>query len=324
MVRQADNLFKELRPKSGSLYFFVDEIELKLGSKKQYERDCRIIRDLIVSVHKFNQFSHEKGRWLKLIAAVRSEVLSAVVDFGKEIEKPIADFGRTLSWYEKIPDNELHLLIQVACYKILKTETGLFGATSNTLNSIWESYFRNGNVAMDQRIILHKTWFRPRDIVRLLNLIQEKWPEKRQFEVQMINDVMKEYSSQSWREIIGELAVKYDAAQQRSLSHIFTKFQTTFSLNEFAARIDRLGALHADFEALTSAYRPADILTDLYRVGALGNVEKGGVSYAFRETGELDLSSKIGIHQALWPRFNIYHNIPGKPRNTRRFTYNPE
>lgn len=319
LVRQLDNLFCQLRHNSGSMFIFVDEIELRLGAKKQYERDCQIIRDLIVSVHKFNQFSQQHGRWLKLIAAIRSEVLSVVMDFGKEIEKPISDFGQKLSWYEKVPEEGLHLLAQMICYKIHKTETGLLGARPESSDEIWARYFKSSGSPLEQKVLLHKTWFRPRDLVRICKMMQEKWPDRREFTAQMISDCMKDYSTESWREIIGEMAVKYNAAQQRAVSLVLNRFQTAFTLNEFTARIDRLVPLHSDVRMLVEAFRPADVLTDLYRVGAIGNVEKGGVRFAFRDTGDIDFTSRIGMHQGLWPHFNVFPNSPGSPRRMRSY-----
>jgi hypothetical protein len=178
LVRQADALFEQLRPTAGSFYIFVDELELKLGSKKQYESDSRMIRDLIVTAHKMNQASQQNNRWLKVICAVRSEVLSAVVDFGKEIEKPLFDFGRDLSWYQAIRENSLHLLLQLVCHKIQRTEAEVGIRSNEDPYVIWSRYFKNNDRPMEQKFLLHRTWFRPRDLVRILTLARDRDPNR--------------------------------------------------------------------------------------------------------------------------------------------------
>jgi len=55
LVNHARTLFSKLKPASDSLYLYVDELELSFGTSKQYERDIRMIRDLIVSIYNFNR-----------------------------------------------------------------------------------------------------------------------------------------------------------------------------------------------------------------------------------------------------------------------------
>lgn len=54
LVRQANELFERLTPTSKKYLLFVDELELTLGKKKQYQKDIQLIRDLILAINKFN------------------------------------------------------------------------------------------------------------------------------------------------------------------------------------------------------------------------------------------------------------------------------
>lgn len=75
LVRRADHAFQALQPDLGRLNVFFDELELNYGSSKQYQRDSRLVRDLIVSIERINATAKSKGFPLCLYAAIRSEVL---------------------------------------------------------------------------------------------------------------------------------------------------------------------------------------------------------------------------------------------------------
>lgn len=98
IVRQANELYKNLRPKEKKLYIFIDELELTLGKTKQYTKDIKLIRDLIVAINNVNSTSRRCKYNVFLITAVRSEVLTSIQSSGKEINKPILDFGISLKW----------------------------------------------------------------------------------------------------------------------------------------------------------------------------------------------------------------------------------
>jgi len=85
IVRQANELFKKLSPKNKKLFIFLDELELTLGKNKVYQRDIKLIRDLIVAVNNLNILSRKLSFPLYFITGVRSEVLTSIQSAGKEI-----------------------------------------------------------------------------------------------------------------------------------------------------------------------------------------------------------------------------------------------
>src|SRR5579862_9086309 len=190
--------------------------------------------------------SQSRGRWLKIICAIRTEVLSALVDFGKEIEKPLFDFGSEMDWYSPLSrNNVLHILSQMICFKIHKTETGVGASSTKDLAEIWNKYFAAaGPDSISQPNLLNRTWFRPRDLVRLLTLCKNKSPDSLIFRKHALDEIMKPYSTQSWREIIAELSVKYNVPQQRAIATIFTQFKQQFTLSDFIRRTHDLATLH--------------------------------------------------------------------------------
>jgi hypothetical protein len=306
LVRQADVLFSKLKRRQGSLYLFVDEVELNLGSKRQYDRDANLIRDLIVAVYQLNTMAQENGRWLKLICAVRSEVLTAVADLGKEIDRPAFDFGKEMNWAEEIDPTDLQVLLQMICFKIAKTESGTIGPRIADNKEIWERYFKNGDAELDQEWVLQKTWYRPRDVVTLLSLVKDKYPDHWSFQRTCINTVWPSYSRYRWRDIGAELAVKYNKSQQRGIHSLFTQFKRKFTFDEFDKRANDLRSRHREVEDLLSMDMTRhDLLRDLYRAGMIGNVHDYGFSFSFRGSAEINLGSQMCVHEGLWPEFSL-------------------
>ncbi|OAV66456.1 hypothetical protein Barb6_02594 [Bacteroidales bacterium Barb6] len=54
IVRQANELFKKLKATKSEYYIFIDELELSWGKEKQYNKDIRLIRDLLIAINNLN------------------------------------------------------------------------------------------------------------------------------------------------------------------------------------------------------------------------------------------------------------------------------
>lgn len=52
LVKKADDAFEALLPGNDRINLFFDELELNNNTRKQYERDSKLIRDLIVTIEK--------------------------------------------------------------------------------------------------------------------------------------------------------------------------------------------------------------------------------------------------------------------------------
>ncbi len=140
LVRRADQAFQSLQPDLGRLNIFFDELELNYGSNKQYQRDSRLVRDLIVSVERVNATAKSKGFPLCLYAAIRSEVLGAVESLGKEINKPIADFGSTILWNRPGLDAAQQPILTIVEQRINNARSAAGLATLNS-DHLWKEYF---------------------------------------------------------------------------------------------------------------------------------------------------------------------------------------
>ncbi|HEO9186524.1 TPA: hypothetical protein QIF68_005123, partial [Klebsiella pneumoniae subsp. pneumoniae] len=102
-----DEKYKELITTSTRNIIFVDELEIRVLDDASTSRDIHLVRDLITSVDRLNQISRKQSFNINFILAVRSEVMQSARSIGKEINKPLFDFGDTLAWsrYSKNKSN---------------------------------------------------------------------------------------------------------------------------------------------------------------------------------------------------------------------------
>lgn len=308
LVRRADQAFDKLSIGSGRLNIFFDELELSYQTSKQYQRDSRLVRDLIVSIEKLNAVVKRKGYNACLYAAVRSEVLNSVDALGKEINKPIADFGSVILWNRPGLDATQQPMLNVISKRInnARTEAGISLLSENEL---WKQYFpASVHGKTPQVYILHNSWYRPRDVVRLLISVQDQYPEEESFSLQSLEAIRKAYSTASWVEITEELKAKYRATDINGIKYIFYGYRQIFSINDLANRAEEVAKDHTEIEGLLNNHDIKDVVKDLYRIGVLGNINhrKDRIRFSFRGDDEILFDHNLFIHNALKAHLSIF------------------
>ena len=305
IVRQADELFKKLKPKETKLFIFLDELELTVGKTRQFQKDIKLIRDIIIAVNNLNILSRKLNFPLYFITAIRSEVLTAVQAAGKEINKPIIDFGITLKWQQSGGAIKDHPLIKIINKKIQSTEKTLGFSTISNEEEIWQKYFpaQVWNISA-QEYILHRTWYRPRDIVRLLNIAQQQFPNETQFSHSVFDSINKEYSTQSWIEHAEELRSSYSGAEIEGIRKLLTAIKCPFNYGQISHASQEKRKLYSDVDILLQKHKLGDVLSHLYKVGIIGNTG-AKIRYAFRGDDELVIDNNMKIHDPLWNYLSV-------------------
>jgi len=303
IVRQADELFKALHPKENKLFIFLDELELSLGKQKQYQKDIRLIRDVIIAVNDLNIISRRLRFPIFIITAIRSEVITAVQAAGKEINKPIIDFGISLKWQHS-GDIKEHPLLRIINRKIQASEKAA-GLPISSVEEVWNNYFvdqvKNRPI---REYILHRTWYRPRDIVRMLSIAQQQFPNETKFTHSVFDSINKEYSTQSWTEHVEELRTNYSESEIEGIKQMLTALKCPFNLHELLMFCDEKKKNYTKVEQLLNKYKLGDILSHLYKVGIVGNTGQK-VRYSFRGDDELVIENSMKIHDPLWNYLSI-------------------
>ncbi len=310
-TKKAIELYRSLSPvKENPFYLLFDEIDPRTGSGILLELDCILIRDLITAIKYINSLHSYETKSVYLIAAIRSEVLNKIKSLGKEVHKRLEQFGYSMNWGESGAIDINHPLIQMICKKIALSEKrkGLLSAEIGDYQSfIWPRYFRKNNQEqLEPKYILDLSWHRPRDFVRLFEFCKKKQGDAYNISESLISRVQKQYSNSSWMEISHHLTVSIDPFSIEGVEQVLTGINKDFLIGEFEEILISKSKKLTSVERLLSKNKPADILLDLYRTGALGTIYKSRNRFVFRGDNEPDFQGKFCVHKGLYSHFSIY------------------
>lgn len=294
----------------GGLYLLFDELELVHETPDQFDRDRRIIRDLIFVISQINADSAEKSRSLYLISTLRSEVLHSILELGHEISKDVDDFGVKIDWSDS-NDGPDHPLLKLIAKKI---------SVSTNINEeeIWERLFpKNINNQEYYKFILRSSYYRPRDIVRLLNVARGYNDQTDTFTTAHFDQTAREFSRQTWLEITEELLATYTPAEIEGLQRFFLGFNTQFFKASIENRVKSRYMHDSTISGLFKKKSVEGVLADLYRIGVIGNsfqvrnthgkLERRD-RWIFRGNTTLNDAEKMAIHKSLWKHLSL---VPG-------------
>ncbi|AXM87803.1 hypothetical protein CI793_04800 [Anoxybacillus ayderensis] len=318
IVKQADTLFERLLPGREKFLVFLDELELTLGTTQQYLRDKKLIRDIVVAAHHLNIVSRKKGFNLHFISAIRSEVLTAVESSGKEINKIISDFGTNIVWHQSGGNIFSHPILQIITKRLAASERFHGIECNQSTGEIWNRYFPQLIQSQPTgKYILHLTWYRPRDVVRLLNLAKSQHPKKNQFTHQVFDSIRKSYSSESWTELTEELRTIYSEEEIEGIKRMFYGINSPFTYKWLQEHVKKSKEMYAGVDKLLTNHKLGEVLSNLYRVGLLGNTGEK-IRFAHRGDDEILLEKKIMVHTALWPFLSISRHSKKNQNYNRR------
>ena len=211
-------MFTRLEYACSPVYVLIDELELSVRNKHQFEKDIALVRDLIVAIDDINTVCTEKGTQIFIYAAIRSEVLRNVRAAGHELTKPIEDRGIEINWFQKggsYLDNPLLTIIE---NKIRASE--LLGEYASSQN-IWQDYFVPViNSDETRKYILNNSLYRPRDVIRMMTAIQNQIGSSEKFTQEMFDKAQQDYSDLMWTEIKDELRLSYSEDEVEAIKLI--------------------------------------------------------------------------------------------------------
>jgi hypothetical protein len=267
---------------------------------------------LVAATSKLNELLIRSKLPIQLITAMRSEVVLSIASLGKEIDKVIEDQGIRLVWHEPSKADREQPLLAVVMSKINASEK-LKGLTPSNSEELWSRYF-DSQVFSDEvrQYILHRSWYRPRDIIRLLRMAQEKFSTATKFTASILTSVGKDYSQQSWREMTEELQAHYSKEELEALQSLLTGFKGLFFLADLEGRLVEQ-AKHASKVRKLAERGVVELVQDLFRVGIIGNVYQVNTTrtkrsrnrWAFRGEAQVLLDKRLAIHRGLRDALSI-------------------
>jgi len=311
VVRVADNCLSEMNAGNVKVVILIDELELFYQNAEQYSRDSRLIRDLVVSISRLNNILVNARIDISLFGAIRSEVVSSIDGQGKEIDKIILANGINIKWHDAGDANTQPLLVIVE--KKINAGRAILGMPAV---SVWTDFFEpdiyisDVDVVPTKRYLLNHSWYRPRDMIRILTLIQKRYPMDTSITGDMVKSIMQEYSNQSWGELTQELLASYSKNEVSAIRRLLNNFKRRFILNDFLDRCDSKSLSDAEVASLVRKFGSGAILNDLYRIGVIGNDWEVSPSnyrhrWSFRDQDELDTDFRMAIHRGLWHALSL-------------------
>lgn len=288
------------------LYVFIDELETSKLSNN-YDEEAILIKNLILTVSNLNRlFSN-----ISFIAAIRSEVLENIFSSGDEINKILENKGYEIKWkYDNFTTSHPLILMVI---KKMKYSMQQYSNDSKIIhvpdNDIFQRWFPEkllrGLDGNNAKFLLNNTWVKPRDIIRLMKIMQSKAKDAAYFTQEHYDESVKEYSEKAWIEMKEELVSIMNQDQMTFIESVFRNYYKNFTYSEIKKRFKETSKL----EELEINF----IINKLYDIGFIGNhdyvnSQKIIYRYSFRGDRGLDTTMKIEVHRGLWKYFSLKDN----------------
>lgn len=306
LINEIDDAFANLHRTDIPYYIFVDELEAYFGDEKVFKRDLCIIRDLIFTVKKLNiimkKFSSSKT---KIICSIRREILNAINRFivTKELNKVTSGFDVPMVWNYTNTNSFNHPIVRILIKRIQISEKQVGNCL--TESEVAQKWFPEKIDSSDPaNYILNNSWNKPRDIVRLILSAQAcLCSDYSSFNQSTFDMLRKNYSTESLNEIREEMRALYSEKAIDEIITCFTGYNAYFKYDDLNERIQR------NFHNSILATELHTTLSDLYRLGFIGNYMPSRKSYRWLHKGDeqLLLSDEwcIMVHPALHSALSI-------------------
>lgn len=282
-IDELDEIFPKLQKTDIPYYIFVDELEAYYGEDRIFKRDLKLIRDLIFTIKKFNLiFSKINGGVIKIICSVRKEIINSINRFivTKELNKTMSGFDIPINWNYSNTNSFEHPIMKILTKRILMAEN--LPATTDNEKSIIKRWFPSSIDKFDSAsYILNNSWFKPRDIVRLILTAKSGLSgESECFDATVFYHIRKEYSRESLIEIREEMRALYAEKEIDTIISCLTGFRKIFSFQNIENRVNKY------FSNTFLKDKLSDVLFDLYRLGVIGNYSRLSDSYRWQHKGD--------------------------------------
>lgn len=304
LSKKVYQLFSQLEYVRTPVYVLIDELELSVRNKYQFEKDVALVRDLIIAIDDMNSVSSEKSMNIHIFAAIRSEVLRNVRSAGYELTKPIEDRGIEINWFQKGGSYTESQLLTIVGNKIHASEQ-INGIHSS--DNIWEEYFCDEiNGEEIRRFILNNSLYRPRDIIRLMLAVHDHVGNAEKFTQEMFDKAQQDYSELMWTEVKDELRLSYSQNEVNAIFNLLNRITMPFSYDSLIERIQMLKRFYPDMPTLLDNSKLTEILNKLYELGVIGNTGKP-MNFIFLGRPALDPLGLMVIHTPLRNYFAVQY-----------------
>lgn len=177
---------------------------------------------------------------------------------------------------------------------------------NKTSGSVWGAYFAKtiNNIEV-RRFLLNYSWYRPRDVVRMMQYLQE-FCERDTVRInqEVFDRAIQRYSSGMWNEVSEEMSLRYSPDDMKAIKKILTGISVPFDMKYFNSRMEILAKNYVYVEEFSQKYRTPDVLDSLFDWGIIGNSGERMV-FSFLGYKEMDITKPMIIHTPLRNYFEV-------------------
>lgn len=268
------------------LYVFVDELEVVFKSGEQFEKDVALAESLVRVIRDLNEQFRKRQIDVYIYCAVRREISDRIL--GGDASKIIADLGQEVAWerpsWAHEDPNYIHPLFEIALRRIFFSENPSrpsfpLEERERVIKQYFPFFSYGGSGKKGtQAQILDLTTYRPRDISILFNAAQKVDKNRESFQNEtFVRLIRKPLKDALWRDFTEALRSEFSQSQLVLLGKILDRLPQRFSFAEFMRAVDDFSA-DPEISAMLDKYTEvhwSSILKELYKLGAVGNVEQG-------------------------------------------------
>lgn len=291
------------------IYDDLDSIEANTHIDSFY---IDLLSGLIKTTKKLNlEIASKRTTNSKLIIALRDDILSYMQDYNTNLNKIVSSNFIDLYWLDKVNPHEpyKHPLINLILSKIKKSTPQYTNLTNKKLYELlFPKKIRDKDVIY---YLLDHSFGRPRDIIKFLNIIQDKYGSSYSFKPNYFKECIKEYSTWFYDELRNEISIHNNSDLLReSLELIKNIRKIHFNIDDAKKVYDSNTQNYTHISDIHEALRC------MYKLGVIGNswpIDNMGntkyhYSWGYRcdADSEPDFSKKFTVHCALRKRFSLF------------------
>lgn len=282
----------------------LDEYDDKINNNSNFTKF------LIVFIEKAQQinvdFREKEIINCKTIILIRSDIIKVLNSSSSNLNKTMADCEVRLNWIKKTGSGKIHPLMDLIATKIKKSNEKLKNYTNEEIVKMFFPETVNGVPIMDH--MLNCSFGRPRDIINMLNIIKNEFPEENRFKADLFKATQLEYSTKFIDELRNEMSSYFDSDEIEECFNIIRRIgKQTFYFSDV---VDAIENAEARWKYFTN---PKEFVDMAYEFGIIGNTwekenknlnstkPKYNFAWKYREDGfdNPDYSKKFYVHLAL-------------------------
>jgi hypothetical protein len=270
-----------------SIYLFVDELEVTFESEERLKRNISIASSLVRIIRDLNEEFRHRNIPVYICCAIRKEVSERIL--GGDVAKIVADLGEEVSWqrssWEREDTDYIHPLFEIVLRRIFfANRPGASHMSFENQQKVIQSYFpfyktpvrRKGT----QGAILDLTTYRPRDISILFNEAKKIDKSNTHFrEETFMRLIRKPLREALWVDFAEALRTSFRQEQIDIFKKVLYRLPIRFQYPDFKAALDDFSGDPTMAQMIDefSEHSWANLLKELYVLGAVGNAEPGDI-----------------------------------------------